>query len=24
VLRVTSTGGQMINPPPKAFGASGT
>jgi branched-chain amino acid transport system substrate-binding protein len=24
VLRVTSTGGQVINPPPKAFGASGT
>jgi branched-chain amino acid transport system substrate-binding protein len=24
VLRVTSTGGQMVNPPPKAFGASGT
>jgi branched-chain amino acid transport system substrate-binding protein len=24
VLRVTSTGGQIINPPPKAFGASGT
>ena len=24
VLRVTSTGGQMISPPPKSFGASGT
>ena len=24
VLRVTSTGGEMINPPPKAFGGSGT
>jgi branched-chain amino acid transport system substrate-binding protein len=24
VLRVTTTGGQMINPPPKSFGASGT
>jgi branched-chain amino acid transport system substrate-binding protein len=24
VLKVTSTGGQVINPPPKAFGASGT
>lgn len=24
VLRVTPTGGQIINPPPKAFGASGT
>ena len=24
VLRVTSTGGQVINPPPKAFSASGT
>jgi ABC-type branched-subunit amino acid transport system substrate-binding protein len=24
VLRVTSSGGQMINPPPKAFGNSGT
>jgi branched-chain amino acid transport system substrate-binding protein len=24
VLRVTSTGGQMVNPPPKAFGGSGT
>jgi branched-chain amino acid transport system substrate-binding protein len=24
VLRVTSTGGQVINPPPKSFGASGT
>jgi branched-chain amino acid transport system substrate-binding protein len=24
VLRVTTTGGQVINPPPKAFGASGT
>ena len=24
VLRVTSSGGQVINPPPKSFGASGT
>jgi ABC-type branched-subunit amino acid transport system substrate-binding protein len=24
VLKVTSSGGQIINPPPKAFGASGT
>ena len=24
VLRVTSTSGQMISPPPKSFGASGT
>jgi len=24
VLKVTSTGGQVVNPPPKAFGASGT
>jgi ABC-type branched-subunit amino acid transport system substrate-binding protein len=24
VLRVTTTGGEMINPPPKAFGGSGT
>jgi substrate-binding family protein len=24
VMRITSTGGQIISPPPKAFGASGT